>query len=102
MVAILIHACARIATPLSGHRPYGSRCFDSCMREDCNGDLCYRKIAIFISIHAYARIATVIGDSCRHFAPFRFMHARRLQLFWRTLFRLPRDFDSCMREDCNL
>ena len=33
---ILIHACARIATP----------------------DLCYRKIAIFILIHACARIAT--------------------------------------------
>ena len=55
---ILIHACVKIATPLSGYRPYGSRCFDSCMCEDCNGDLCYRKIAIFILIHACARIAT--------------------------------------------
>ena len=54
-----------------------------------------------ISIHACARIATVIGDSCRRSAPFRFMYARGLQFILHDKDTNEDDFDSCMREDCN-
>ena len=54
-----------------------------------------------ILIHACARIATVIGDSCRRSSPFRFMHAQELQQQTSRRANYMSDFDSCMREDCN-
>ena len=71
------------------------------MREDCNVIDQDEAPMVRISIHACARIATVIGDSCRRSAPFRFMHAQELQQQTSRRANYMSDFDSCMREDCN-
>ena len=39
MVAVLIHACARIATMMASSLHGPSTNFNSCMREDCNTEL---------------------------------------------------------------
>ena len=78
------------------------RRFDSCIREDCNGRSSVDRVGTDqVLIHACARIATVIGDSCRHSAPFRFMYVRGLQPQTSRRANYMSDFDSCMREDCN-